>query len=159
VKLNRDKGQSYGFVLRGSKPTVVDTVEPGSPADLAGIHVNDAILAINDIDVEQKSHKYLVEFLESAGTTPVLDVIQKHEYDLLHWNESFASDIETTELRNGEGKTFKEKVGDFFELLLSFRELILFINLIFLFLKVKEVLNSREKTMLKRALLEYNNKK
>lgn len=114
--IKRSGNESMGITLRGSKPTIINSVDPHSPADLSGLYENDVILAINDIDVEMKNHKYLVDFLQSAGQNPILEVIQKSEYDeinsMLTGSSSLSSCSNNSifEIKNYEGKTFREKV-------------------------------------------------
>ena len=53
---------------------MVEAVEPGGLAERGGLRANDVILAVNGIDVEQKSHRYLTEFLQSYSSHPILEV-------------------------------------------------------------------------------------
>ena len=50
MKVYREKG-SFGFVLRGHNPVYVETVNPGGPAENAGILPGDALLKLNGLDI------------------------------------------------------------------------------------------------------------
>lgn len=89
----------------------MEYVEPNSPADLAGIKPNDVVLSVNDMQVEDKTHHYLYDLLQSVGTSPVIEVVQKSEYDAEVANNFHALSTEGFDLRNPEGKTFKQKVS------------------------------------------------
>lgn len=40
----------YGFVIKGSSPVHVEWLNPGGPADLAGLLPGDFIVAVNELD-------------------------------------------------------------------------------------------------------------
>ena len=72
--VKRGKNESFGFKLKGGKPVIVDSVDPNSSADLSGIYANDVILSVNDLDVEDKSQRFLIEYLQNAGINPIIEV-------------------------------------------------------------------------------------
>lgn len=139
--IKRKPNENIGITLRGSRPAVVNSIDPGSPADLCGLFENDIILAINDIDVENRNHRFLVDFLQTAGQNPILEVIQKSEYDDSHTyltantssSLSSYSSNSLFEIKNYEGKTFREKV--------------------------RELFGTNERELLKNILRDYKNKK
>lgn len=48
---------------------------PNSPADLSGqLHVNDRILAVNDIDISQMIHTDVVNLIKESGRTITLTI-------------------------------------------------------------------------------------
>jgi S1-C subfamily serine protease len=73
--LVREKNEKFGMTLQGSQPVIIDSVDPNSPGDLSGLHANDVILSINDMDVSDKNHKFLVELLKSSGLNPIFEVV------------------------------------------------------------------------------------
>jgi C-terminal processing protease CtpA/Prc len=73
--LVREKNEKFGLTLQGSQPVVIDSVDANSPGDLSGLHANDVILSINDMDVSDKNHKFLVELLKSSGLNPIFEVV------------------------------------------------------------------------------------
>lgn len=72
--VKRGKNENFGFKLKGGKPVIVDSVDPNSPAELSGIYPNDVILSVNDMDAEDKSQRFLVEYLQNVGINPILEV-------------------------------------------------------------------------------------
>jgi C-terminal processing protease CtpA/Prc len=120
LMIKRSPNESIGITLRGSRPAIINSIDPNSPADLCGLFENDVILAVNDIDVEYKTHCYLVEFLKTAGLNPIIDVMQKQEYEMFNNFTNRSSSLSSCsqnsmqifEIRNHEGKTFKEKVNN-----------------------------------------------
>lgn len=48
--VHREDG-SFGFVLAGNNPVFIESVEPGGPADRAGLLAGDCIVNVNKIDV------------------------------------------------------------------------------------------------------------
>lgn len=133
VLVKRNSNESFGFKLRGHKPVSVEHVDLNSPAHIAGIYPNDVILSVNDMDVENKTHHYLYDLLQTVGASTVIEVMQKPEYDDMQLANNLAETADSFDLRNPEGKTFKQKV--------------------------KEVLSPKEKPQLKKILLDYNNTK
>ena len=104
----RNVGEGFGFLLRGSKPTIIDSVDEGSPGYRAKVYPNDVILSINGVRVETATHAELVELFERSGVNTTLEVIQKSEY-----KPSVPECQPTTnsQVKNNEGKTFKAKVN------------------------------------------------
>jgi len=48
---------------------------PNSPADLSGqLHVNDRILAVNDIDISQMIHTDVVNLIKESGRSIALTI-------------------------------------------------------------------------------------
>jgi regulator of sigma E protease len=54
-----------------AEPTIVDRVEPGKPADKAGIRKGDEIIAINNTSVKSAGYDGLMEMLQKTKDTPV----------------------------------------------------------------------------------------
>ena len=46
----RENGK-FGFIIKGSNPAFVETLDNNGPADRAGIHQGDFIIKLNGIDV------------------------------------------------------------------------------------------------------------
>nr|KAG5704985.1 hypothetical protein BaRGS_022827 [Batillaria attramentaria] len=85
--------EGYGFVLRGAKshthvgnlnfqPTpefpalqYLDSVDPGSQAERAGLRTGDFILEINGENVVRASHERVVQLIRSSGNTLTLKVV------------------------------------------------------------------------------------
>ncbi|XP_064595523.1 SH3 and multiple ankyrin repeat domains protein 3-like [Liolophura sinensis] len=86
--------EGFGFVLRGAKskhmpvssldfhPTAeypalqyLDSVDPGSMAEKAGLNSGDFILEINGHNVVQASHERVVELIKASGDTLKLKVV------------------------------------------------------------------------------------
>ncbi|GAB6029692.1 hypothetical protein CHUAL_005416 [Chamberlinius hualienensis] len=90
VALHKGK-KGFGFVLRGAKSTsplmeiqpserfpalqYLDDVDPGGPADLAGLSRGDFLIAINGEDVSHVSHEYVVNLIRKSGSSVTMTVI------------------------------------------------------------------------------------
>lgn len=155
ICVDRRENENFGFLLRGDKPVYVESVAKNSPADRAGIHANDIILAINDIEVEDYDKDSVVNFFRSiTNSSPKtnIDVIQRIDYQnyLTHKINELkkAKSKERIFIRPKEQIYVEEDLVDNKNYnSVSFKQ------------KVKQVLNSSEKTALKKILLRYNNTK
>ncbi|KAL3875511.1 hypothetical protein ACJMK2_033457, partial [Sinanodonta woodiana] len=70
------ENNSFGFVVKGSNPAYIDTIDPGGPAEKAGLRGGDFIIKLNGIDVRKSSHSHLVHLLQDSGPSPILDIIR-----------------------------------------------------------------------------------
>ncbi|XP_038613715.1 Na(+)/H(+) exchange regulatory cofactor NHE-RF3 isoform X2 [Tachyglossus aculeatus] len=83
-QLTKDDGQSYGFYLRIEQDTVghlVRVVEPGSPAERAGLQDGDRVLRVNGTFVDQDGHTKTVELIRSCGNTVTFLVLDGPSYE------------------------------------------------------------------------------
>ena len=62
-----------GIVNRNGKE-VVDTVVPGSPADRAGVHVDDVIKSVNGESIKRMAHTAVVAKVVKAAARPTIDI-------------------------------------------------------------------------------------
>jgi C-terminal processing protease CtpA/Prc len=77
----RENNEKFGFILRGEKPVVVETIDKDSPCKFANIFPNDVIISVDGIDVEDKSHRFLVELLKTSGKRTVFEVnVSKRDF-------------------------------------------------------------------------------
>ena len=51
---------------------MVDSIAPGSPADLAGLHKNDILISINGLSVKHAPHEVVINFMRSKGEVSVV---------------------------------------------------------------------------------------
>lgn len=72
----RRTGISFGFVLKGECPCVIDEIRPASPALESGLKVGDLVIAVNGIDVRNWGHYKLVQLIQRSGST--LDLLVKN---------------------------------------------------------------------------------
>ncbi|XP_076789093.1 Na(+)/H(+) exchange regulatory cofactor NHE-RF3 isoform X1 [Arvicanthis niloticus] len=70
----------YGFYLRAGserKGQIIKDVEPGSPAEAAGLKNNDLVVAVNGESVEALDHDGVVEMIRKGGDQTTLLVLDK----------------------------------------------------------------------------------
>ncbi|MEQ2262903.1 hypothetical protein XENORESO_000576 [Xenotaenia resolanae] len=82
------KGQcGYGFHLKGEKKKhgqFIRTVEPGSPADLAGLRPGDRLVEVNGENVEKETHHQVVKRICEVPHRTRLLVVDRETDDYLH---------------------------------------------------------------------------
>ncbi|CAF0732861.1 unnamed protein product [Adineta steineri] len=72
-RLHIKPGQRCGFLLEsGNNKHVVRKVEHGSPADKAGLHVNDCLLEVNNANVENKSSEEVDNLIQNVSRNGVV---------------------------------------------------------------------------------------
>ncbi|XP_021052710.1 Na(+)/H(+) exchange regulatory cofactor NHE-RF3 [Mus pahari] len=70
----------YGFYLRAGpeqKGQIIKDIEPGSPAEAAGLKNNDLVVAVNGKSVEALDHDGVVEMIRKGGDQTTLLVLDK----------------------------------------------------------------------------------
>ncbi|XP_025941443.1 Na(+)/H(+) exchange regulatory cofactor NHE-RF2 isoform X2 [Apteryx rowi] len=81
------KGESgYGFHLHGEKGKsgqFIRKVEPGSPAEAAGLRAGDRVVAVNGLNVEQETHHQVVQRIKAVETETRLLVVDKETDEYL----------------------------------------------------------------------------
>ncbi|XP_063286574.1 delphilin [Pelobates fuscus] len=65
---------SFGFTLRGNAPVWIESVVPGSPAEVSGLRAGDRILFLNGLDMRNCCHEKVVCMLQGSGAMPTLVV-------------------------------------------------------------------------------------
>ena len=51
---------------------MVDSIAPGSPADLAGLQKNDILISINGLSVKHAPHEVVINFMRSKSNVAVV---------------------------------------------------------------------------------------
>ena len=60
--------------MRGQRPIVIESIDKDSPCEFANMFPNDIILSVDGVDMEDKSHHFLVELLKTSGKQTVFEV-------------------------------------------------------------------------------------
>ena len=53
---------------------MIESVDPGGPAEKAGLRPGDHIIRLNGLDVRKKSHDELILLLKGSGSAPTIAV-------------------------------------------------------------------------------------
>uniref|UniRef100_A0A8B9TSJ8 Na(+)/H(+) exchange regulatory cofactor NHE-RF n=1 Tax=Anas platyrhynchos TaxID=8839 RepID=A0A8B9TSJ8_ANAPL len=81
------KGENgYGFHLHGEKGKsgqFIRKVEPGSPAEAAGLRAGDRVVEVNGLNVEQETHHQVVQRIKAVETETRLLVVDKETDEYL----------------------------------------------------------------------------
>lgn len=80
----RDDGRGFGFNMqaeKGKSGQFIGTVDPGSPAEEAGLRDGDRLVEVNGVNVERESHKDVVTRIKSRPGETTLLVIEKEGYE------------------------------------------------------------------------------
>lgn len=98
----------YGFYLRAGpeqKGQIIKDIEPGSPAEAAGLKNNDLVVAVNGESVEALDHDGVVEMIRNGGDQTTLLVLDK-EADRIYSLARFSPLLycQSQELPNGSVK-------------------------------------------------------
>jgi hypothetical protein len=74
VEMRKNRNENFGFTFSGYKIIVVDSVEPNSIADRAGLYPNDIILSVNNFNIENAGFRSLLNALSNAQKNLILEV-------------------------------------------------------------------------------------
>lgn len=78
----------FGFTLQRNGAVYVESIEPGSVADLYGIQIGDIVLELNDQDVKPLSLKKIKEIQEFSKRLRQLDILvidqRGYEFSITH---------------------------------------------------------------------------
>ena len=83
----RGDGKGFGFNLqaeKGKPGQFIGKVDPGSPAEVAGLRDGDRLVEVNGANVENISHKDVVVKIKSIPNETTLLVIEKKGYKHYH---------------------------------------------------------------------------
>uniref|UniRef100_A0A3B3YMR6 Na(+)/H(+) exchange regulatory cofactor NHE-RF n=1 Tax=Poecilia mexicana TaxID=48701 RepID=A0A3B3YMR6_9TELE len=98
------KGQrGYGFHLHGEKKKggqFIRTVEPGSPADLAGLRPGDRLVEVNGENVEKESHHQVVNRICETPHRTRLLVVDRETDDYLRRQGLACTEDQAVEMGN-----------------------------------------------------------
>ncbi|CAF0995484.1 unnamed protein product [Adineta ricciae] len=93
--------RGFGFKLDGSRtqsrPTYVSTIEEGSPADKAGLCIDDEILSINDENIENLTFDQVRKILKERNIRGSIKLIVRTYEDLIDDNSQTVSTGFTTD--------------------------------------------------------------
>ncbi|XP_036046018.1 Na(+)/H(+) exchange regulatory cofactor NHE-RF3 isoform X1 [Onychomys torridus] len=108
VVVIRKGSNGYGFYLRagsGQKGQITKDIEPGSPAEAAGLKDNDLVVAVNGVSVEGLDHDSVVEMIKGGGDQTTLLVVDK-EADSIYGLARFSPLLycQSQDLPNGSVK-------------------------------------------------------
>ena len=83
--IKRPDFAGYGFNLHAERTRpgqFIGKVDPGSPAELAGLREGDRIIEVNDVNISQENHKQVVQRIKAIPNETKLLVIDKIGEDM-----------------------------------------------------------------------------
>jgi len=106
--------QGYGFTLHNNKETRlqgIGKVDPGSPAQAAGLKPRDIIIEINGTNVTRETHKQIVERIKSSGESTTFLVVDQEckDYHDQHGNVISSSMPNVVHLSSARNKADSRK--------------------------------------------------
>lgn len=166
----------YGFVIKGSSPVHVEWLNPGGPADLAGLLPGDFIVAVNELDSRNFNHDQVMKLLQFCGPVPTIDVeryasaisevgINSSFDSLSNISSTFSVESfnwicsEFSDVTDREGWTFKEKMKYLLtakertQLQMDFLQYVNSRNIVKLYHKLEPILDSPSRRTLWQFLL------
>eukprot|EP00096_Caligus_rogercresseyi_P000195 TRINITY_DN1052_c0_g1_i6.p1 TRINITY_DN1052_c0_g1~~TRINITY_DN1052_c0_g1_i6.p1 ORF type:complete len:357 (+),score=120.10 TRINITY_DN1052_c0_g1_i6:131-1201(+) len=110
--IKNEPSESFGFSIQTVKKEntkVIKEISPDGPAERAGLHLDDIVLAVNGEDVIEENHKAVVERIVSRSLDTTLLVTDKdtfnqcreHDIPFLPSTESFKVVEEETSIAMG----------------------------------------------------------
>ena len=73
VQIDRSNG-SFGFMLVGHSPVMIESIDPGGAAEKAGLQPGDRIIRLNGLDVRKKTHDQLIMLMKGSGSAPTIAI-------------------------------------------------------------------------------------
>ncbi|XP_038064634.1 delphilin-like isoform X2 [Patiria miniata] len=73
IQIDR-RGGSFGFMLVGHSPVMIESIDPGGAAEKAGLRPGERIMRLNGLDVRRKTHDELILLLKGSGSAPTIAV-------------------------------------------------------------------------------------
>ncbi|KAL0962326.1 hypothetical protein UPYG_G00338660 [Umbra pygmaea] len=70
----------WGFVIRGSRPCHIQTVDPSGPAAAVGVKVCQFVVTVNGMDVLSLDYKTVSHLILTGPRTVVLEVMEEANY-------------------------------------------------------------------------------
>ncbi|XP_053327501.1 Na(+)/H(+) exchange regulatory cofactor NHE-RF2 [Spea bombifrons] len=111
--------QGYGFHLhgeRGKSGQYIRKVEPGSPAEIAGLKAGDRVLEVNGENVEKETHHQVVQRIKAMENETRLLVVDRETDERLRRKENSSSESQdnssappTPSIGNNNGEVWKGK--------------------------------------------------
>ncbi|KAM6354606.1 Golgi-associated PDZ and coiled-coil motif-containing protein isoform 1-T1 [Podargus strigoides] len=112
VLLVKEDHEGLGISITGGKehgvPILISEIHPGQPADrCGGLHVGDAILAVNGVNLRDAKHKEAVTILSQQVSWDLLSMRGEIEFEVVYVAPEVDSDDENVEYEDESGHRYR----------------------------------------------------
>lgn len=78
IEVERGAAGSFGITISGSKPCILSSISPRSPAEVAGLRAGDFLISINGLNVSKLPHEIIVQLINNASSKIWISIAENY---------------------------------------------------------------------------------